>query len=85
MDLPTVLEIIEHNLGVNIDSFYNQTKALIGKGSNYTDKIKTFTFLKGELKKQVGEYLKIVVKNIRHKILYQEFDDYISEINEAVK
>ena len=78
--LKELLEVIQHNLAFSIDSIYNQTKQLIGK-----EKEHNLGFLKEQLKGQIENYLKIVVKNIRHLILYQEFDDYIKEINEAVE
>lgn len=78
VELPALLEVIETNLGINLDSIIGQATDIIGTERN------NLNFLKGELKKQIGEYLKIVVKNIRQKILYQKFEDYIIEINEAI-
>jgi RNAse (barnase) inhibitor barstar len=80
MNLHALLETIQANLAFNIDSMYSQAKELIG-----TEKEHNLGHLKELLKGQIEGYLKIVVKNIRQKILYQEFDDYIAEINEAIK
>ena len=86
-NLNNLLEVIEHNLAFNLDSIYSQAIILINtKDSEEKDDLKKkLLWKKQDLKKQIGEYLKIVVKNIRQKILYKEFDDYIGEINEAVK
>ncbi len=86
-NLSNLLEVIEHNLASNLDSIYSQAIILINtKDSEEKDDLKkNLLWKKQDLKKQIGFYLQIVVKNIRQKILYKEFDDYIGEINEAVK
>ncbi len=83
--LRELLEVIEQNLGFNINSFYEESIALIDSALIGVKKTHRLKWKKEDLKKQIKGYLKIVVKNIRHKILYQLFDDYIKEINEAIK
>ena len=85
-NLSVLLEVIEQRLAFNLDSIYSQSIRLINSKEPEKSILKEkLQWKKQDLKKQISNYLKIVVKNIRHKILYYEFDDYINEINEAVK
>ena len=62
-----LLETIQANLTINIDSIYNEVIGLID-----TEKERRLGWKKEELKKQIAEYLKTVVKNITHQLLYYD-------------
>ncbi|KKN04522.1 hypothetical protein LCGC14_1096490 [marine sediment metagenome] len=63
MDLYALLETIEANLSMNIESIYLITKELIG-----TEEVHDIGFLKEKLKVQIETYLKTIVKNISNYI-----------------
>ena len=87
MPLKELLETIQTNLTNNIDSIYKDAIDGIYTNDNEIkwEKDRTLGWKKRVFKEQIENYLKVVVKNIQHKILYQEFNDYIKEINEAIK
>ena len=86
-ELKNLLEVIEHNLGVNIGSIYNEAMKLIPE---YLIKGREqLAWKKEELKKQIRLYLKIVVKNIiyylNHNFEWSIKSRACKYLNEAIK
>ena len=68
-ELKNLLEVIQYNLAFNIDAIYEQSLALIDSAIiNGKKQEHNLGWKKEELKKQIGEYLKIVVKNIIYQM-----------------
>ena len=66
-ELKQLLEVIEHNLGFNLDSIYSQAIQLIN--SDNTDDLKQKLLLKKtDFKNQIHKYLITVVKNIVYQM-----------------
>jgi len=66
-ELKQLLEVIEYNLGSNLDILYSESIQLIN--SKEKDDLKQkLLWKKNDLKKQIHTYLNTVVKNIIHQI-----------------
>jgi len=74
MDLHALLETIQANLTMNIDSMYQDAKELIGEKKEHN-----LGWKKEQIKIQIEGYLKIVVQNISFFIKnhYKVFNPFI--------
>lgn len=87
MELRKLLELIQSRLAFNLDSLYERSIKLIG-----TEKQYNLGFLKENLKQQIEQYIKVIVKNIIHKLYNPSFqelgkhiDNLILGLKEAIK
>ena len=78
MPLKELLENIQTNLTLNIDSLYSKAITLIPK-----DIVHDLGIYKEKLKGQIETYLKLVVKNIIFQINHNF--EWSKSLNEAIK
>lgn len=74
--LKELLEVIQHNLAFSIDSLIHQANQLIGEKKQHN-----LGFRKEQLKGQIENYLKIVVKNIIYQIFNPNTDNWEDGLN----
>ena len=90
-ELKNLLEVIQYNLAFNIDSMYEQSLALIDSAIITRKKEEhTLGWKKEDLKRQIENYLKIVVKNIayfieQHPDIEGSDTEIINYLRKAVK
>ncbi len=71
MDLHALLETIQANLAINIDSIYEKANSLIGTG-----KIHNLGTMKEKLKGKIETYIKTVVHNVIHHLKNEDVNKY---------